>query len=215
MDVRCGVEIRRITRRPDDRHSPVTVETTTGELTFDRLIVACPLDAALEFLDASDEERVLFRAIRSCSLWQAAVKMTGLDALPGALILDENQSYDRRGRPIFVCRHHPDQPWYYVVGYARPGQLASDVEQEVTAQLTALGGRLLAPPDVVFWPHYFPHYGRPELEAGYLPRLERLQGQRATYYVGEILANLSVQSAVEYAQGAADRFFGTQGDTGQ
>ena len=62
LDVRTGAEVRRVTR--DGQR--VVVETDAGSLEYDALIVACPLDDALAFLDASSEERDLIERIRYC-----------------------------------------------------------------------------------------------------------------------------------------------------
>lgn len=46
-----------------------------------------------------------------------------------------------------------------------------------------------------------------DFKAGAYQRLERLQGQRATYFAGEICAGIGVAYGMEYAASVIERFF--------
>ncbi|MCG6136918.1 MAG: hypothetical protein MET45_20155 [Nostoc sp. LLA-1] len=49
------------------------------------------------------------------------------------------------------------------------------------------------------WP-YFPHVSSEAMQAGFYDRLEALQGQRQTFYVGGLLNFELVETIVEYSQ---------------
>jgi hypothetical protein len=54
---------------------------------------------------------------------------------------------------------------------------------------------------------YFPHVQPDDFAAGYYRRLEALQGQRRTYYCGEILGFAAVETVVDYAGALVRRHF--------
>jgi len=203
LDVRAGVTITRIER--GDRGG--VIETDAGAFRFDALLLACPLDAALAFLDATPEERDLFTRIRSFDVWQAAAPIAGL---PDAAILDENQRWPALGRAMILLRYHPGAPWYYVFGYGAPGQDDAAVARAVAEDVRAAGGRLLGDPLVRRWSGYFPHFTPDDFAAGSVARIERLQGRRATFYIGEVLSNIGVESAITYAERLVARRFGDE-----
>ncbi|MCC6554666.1 MAG: FAD-dependent oxidoreductase [Polyangiaceae bacterium] len=200
LDVRMGVEIRSIERGDGG----VRVRTAGGELSFDRLILACPLDDALAFLDASPEERRLFGKVRWIEIWQAPVRIEGV---PHAALVDRNQVFARVGRPMIYFRYDPGWNVHYVCGYATGATSDRDIEAAVVEDVEAMGGRVLGTPAVARW-RYFPHYAPGDLAAGCLSDLERLQGQRDTWYVGELVSNIGVESVASYAERLVERVWG-------
>lgn len=200
LDVRLGAEVRSIERGG----KAVQIRTATGDLEVDRLILACPLDEALGFLDASAEERRLLAKIRWFPVWQACARLEGL---PDAVLLDRNQVFSTIGRPMILLRYTPGSNAYYVFGYA--GETSSDeaIGAAIAEDIAPMGGRLLGSPAITRW-KYFPHYGSADLAAGCLSDLEALQGQRDTWYVGELVANIGVESVASYAEGLVARMWG-------
>lgn len=193
FQVRTGVNIRRIERTADGG----VVEMDGGRVEFDRLILACPLDAALSFLDASDEEQELFGKISSFPVWQMSVEISGID---DALIIDELQSYDHIGSAMIVFRYREQSNWYYLYGYRTPEQTGEQLIEQMRRDVAKLGGTVVSPPRLELWDGYFPHYRSAEVAAGYHGRLERLQGQRSTFYAGEIMANIGVEAVAAYSR---------------
>jgi hypothetical protein len=59
---------------------------------------------------------------------------------------------------------------------------------------------LTSEPVVKRW-KYFPHFGSTDVAAGSFSDLERLQGHRHTWYVGELFSNIGVESVASYARG--------------
>jgi hypothetical protein len=76
----------------------------------------------------------------------------------------------------------------------------------VQATVEQLGGRVRAMPVTKRW-RFFPHIGVDDMSAGYYSRLESLQGSRATYYCGELLAFSCVETVVAYARALVERHF--------
>lgn len=184
LDVRLGERVERVERGSRGG----VVRTNKGEVPFDRLIVSCALDDALQFLDASVEEQAVFGKIRHLNVWQAAFQARGV---PDAVILDERQMFAQIGYGMILFRYRPDADWYYYFGYA--GRLSDEeIVRSIKEDVARLGGRLMNEPQFRRW-RYFPHFAGEQMADGYCARLERLQGQRSTYYVGEIVSNFGIE----------------------
>jgi len=200
LDVRLEVRIDRVERG----ETGGVAHTSEGTIDFDRLILACPLPSALGFLDASKEERELFRPIRSFDIWQLRARV---DGLPAGLILDAAQAFSKIGRPMICFRYRDDANWYWFSGYADEAMDDGEIQTWAIEDIDALGGRIQGMPSFARWRGYFPHYGSREVAAGYHARLEALQGQRVTHYVGEILSPLGVEATARYAQRMIEKHF--------
>lgn len=55
---------------------------------------------------------------------------------------------------------------------------------------------------------YFPHVNTQALHDGFYPRLDRLQGQRGTYYVGGLFNFETLETTAKYSRWLVHRAFG-------
>lgn len=195
VDVRLGVRITGVDRRADG----VTVRTDDGPMAFDALVLACPLDEALAFLDASPEEEDLFARIRYQPYWVLGATVTG--AMPSARyqFLREALTPAAIGRPVFAYRRWRATDTFFFYGYDPADDWETAARRNVASTVERLGGRL---DDVLVarrW-RYFPHVLTDDVAGGFYRRLEALQGTRRTHYCGEILAFGAVETVVAYAR---------------
>lgn len=200
LDVRLGTSVERVVRG-----ERVKVDAGAQSFTFDALILACPLDAALDFLDASDDERALFSQV---SYNDYHVIAAHLEGAPSARYGFFPQHFDRAhaGELIFWYRRwmKSDLVLYYALPPA--GTPLEATEDVVRATVGRLGGRVTQIHTRHAW-RYFPHVSPAAMRAGYYDRLESLQGQRRTYYAGELLSFSTVESTVSYARDLVARHF--------
>lgn len=200
LDVRLNTEVRRVTREPGG----VRVETAEGTERYDALIVTCALSDAMRFLDATDEERALTAKIRTNPYYSMVAEITGL---PDASCMVVPAHYNRAatGKPIFIYRAYPDSKLFNVYSYGFDCD-----EQQARAQVhefvERLGGRVHDIPMVKRW-SYFPHVLSSDLDEGFYPRLEALQGQHRTWYCGEVFAFSTVETVMGYATELVDTCF--------
>jgi glycine/D-amino acid oxidase-like deaminating enzyme len=204
LDVRRATPVTRIVRAPDG-DGDVRVETPAGAHTFDRVLLTCPLDGALAFLDATDDERALFREVRWNDYHVIAVE---LDRPPRARygFFPANFRRERAGEPVFFYRRWLDRDLVLVYTAPLPG-VGLDASEAAVARALA---KLDRPVRRVHLRHawrYFPHVSPDALRAGWYERVERLQGARRTYYAGELLAFTSVETVVAYSRALVERFF--------
>jgi Flavin containing amine oxidoreductase len=203
-EVRLGVSIERVARADEGVH----VETTEDSFDFDALVIACPLDEALKFLDATPEEASLFSRIRYYDYWVVGLPTEGLPRVR-CLFLPRNFAPEHAGRPMFVYQRWPGEGLAMFYGFAPggAGEWQAAAGEAAGALAERIGGRVRgAPVTTALW-HYFPHVGTEDMAAGFYPRMEGLQGKRATYYCGEVLSFATVENTVGYARAMVERHF--------
>jgi predicted NAD/FAD-binding protein len=198
VDIRLGTSITAI-RRDDDG---IRVDTNGGALAFDVLVLACPLDEALPLLDASATEQELFSRIRHHDYYVVGVVADGLPR-QRCLFFPRHFAREHIGQPMFAYQRWPPHGLTCFYGFARD---SDDERDAVRATVERLGGRLRAMPVATRW-RFFPHVGADDMAAGYYTRLESLQGTRATYYCGELLAFSCVETVVGHARALVERHF--------
>lgn len=186
------------------RGDEVEVEVNGEKRHFDQLILACPLDDALRFIDASEDEKALFSKIENYDYRVFACSIDGLPRDTG--YIQENLSKEKIGHPMIWYNRHPDADVYtlYVLG---DGKMTNDhVLENIKQDLGQLGGNVTKVHQVANW-KYFPHVSPAEMRDGYYERLEGLQGQKNTHYVGELLNFSTVERSASYAKDLVERSF--------
>jgi predicted NAD/FAD-binding protein len=198
-NILLGADIKRVVRG-----DKVVVQTANSSVVLDYLILACPLDNALPFLDATFEERDLFSRIRYYDYWVFLSEIEGLPRDTGfirAHFAAENQGHIM----IWYCRW-PESRLYtlYVLG---DFQISQDViEANCAADLQRLDAKLGNVLDVRRW-RYFPHVYTADMAAGFYEKLEAMQGRKRTFYCGEIMSFSTLESSARYARELVQRFF--------
>jgi predicted NAD/FAD-binding protein len=200
LDVRRNVTVRRV-RRDDDG---VVVESDSGAVRFDAVVVACPADAALRVLDAGEEERELLSRVR----WQDyRVVVASVRGFCSArqVFFPKHFGNSTRGDPMCAYRRWPDSDvrLFYAFG---DGSSLDDTAERVVATVRAAGGEVTKVHRTVGW-RYFPHVPPADMAAGFFGRLEALQGTRRTFYAGELLSFGTVENVVAYSDALVERYF--------
>ena len=198
-DVRLGKQIERVTRG-----RTVHVHTYWDDFEFDLLILACPLDNALLFLDASSEETDLFSRIHYFDYWVLLCEVDGLPSPTG--FIPEHFSAENHNHAMIWYSRWSDSnlTTLYVLG---DFQSSLDViEANCAADLRRFGAELRQTVDVRRW-RYFPHVTTRDMADSFYERLEALQGINRTYYTGEIMSFSTLECSARYAQHLVQRFF--------
>lgn len=241
LDVRLNVDIDRIERREDGVTVPYhrleqdlgEVATPPGELEFDRLILACPLNLEVvePMLELSDEERDLFGNIRfnsyCMSTFQAEMGDDGSisSGSPLAAVYPV-PPMDDRYLPYGVAKQWDDSGFVQVYtrtldvepDHPAPGdapRLQGPVMAAAERVLAQMGAKV-APAKWAMrtfdrWP-YFQHV-EPDVMKGerWYTRLEALQGKDRTCCVGGATNFDLIEPIAEYARHlVAARFPGSR-----
>lgn len=198
-DVRTGVNIRRITRR-----DTVRVETDREAFEFDTLILTCPLDEALHFLDASPLECQLFSAIRHYDYWVLLCEINGLP--PGSGYIPAHFVPEQAGHVLLWYHRWPDAPLYNLYVLGDFVMCEETIECHCAADLQRMGATLKRVVHLQRW-KYFPHVSPADMAAGYYDALENLQGTHHTFYAGEVMSFATVEICARYAKALVARGF--------
>jgi hypothetical protein len=198
-DVVLGADIQQVVRGDN-----VLIETAARPYILDYLILACPLDNALSFLDTTVQERDLFSRIRTYDYWVLLSEIEGLP--PDIGFIRANFTAKKQGHlMLWYCRCPQNRLFtLYVLGDFQTS--ADHIEATCAADLRRLGARLGRVRAVRRW-RYFPHVNTADMAAGFYEKLEAMQGQRRTFYCGEIMSFSTLECSARYARQLVDRFF--------
>ena len=212
LTIHTSVHIQQVTRG-----EVVRVTAADGrQFEFDQLILACPFDTALQFLDATPAETELFSHIRYNDYYTTTCVMA--DMPPGLQKFGNIDELPIPGvaRPWAILRAWGKRDLLSCFSLAatnltaaqmaRPPIRREEVTQWVEHDLAAVGGRIDHIHTQTRW-HYFPHVDAETMRGGYFDKLERLQGQNRTYYAWALNNFETVNNTVEYAQFLVKRFF--------
>ncbi len=198
-DVAYGVNIQKV-----ERGQEITVTTDKGVHTFDAFILTSPLDESLRYLDAGEEERALFRKIRYYDYRTYGCILKNFPKLTG--YVPHNLYSTRLGRPVFWYQRYSDTDLYTFYAFGDWKMPDEEVLNHIRQTVEQLGGTLEKSLATEHW-KYFPHINTEDMRDGYYDKLEALQGQRRTYYAGELLNFSSVAHSADYAKKLVERFF--------
>jgi hypothetical protein len=231
--VRTGCKVTRVERPEGERPITVHLDGQQEPLSFDRLVLACPLDAAARFLDADNDERELLQKIRSYTFHTLFATVRDYPANRWAFYLS-NCRPGHAPRPVLSARRHfeldhvvfyvleehdpqvitGDGPCYFDVDPRNlPGteprrdahirQIWDSLEYELRTRMGLTG---VTRHRHVAW-KYFPHYSTEDVARGAPIELERRQGLRRTYYIGEVMDFSVIERCVLYAEHTAKQHF--------
>lgn len=223
--VRTGVAVSAIDRGGEH----VTVRTADGGIgSFEQLVLATDLKGSLAYLDADEEEREIFAKIRHMPYYTVAsfislpwlatgsVYYMGDHQGPsGAGATGRGMYGDARdagrataGCPTILLKANRGSnltiSWAYGGEAVGPTQIEACLRREVVKR----GGRFDGVLFIKQWPDYFPHFGAADLRSNILQRLDRRQGRKRTFMVGEVFNLPLVSECVDWARYLIRRHFG-------
>ncbi len=186
------------------RDKVVTVTTDTDEFIFDALIITSPLDEALHYLDAGAKETSLFSKILYYDYRDYSCTVTGFPKKTG--FIPGNFTKQRSGHPVFWYKRYIDDDYYtfYVICDWKISD--DEVKKNIERTVRPLGGKVTRFEEAFHW-KYFPHVAPEEMRNGYFDKLESLQGDKHTYYAGELPNFSTVDQSASYAKMLVERFF--------
>ncbi|MGZ3459463.1 MAG: thioesterase domain-containing protein, partial [Archangium sp.] len=202
-DLRLNTPVRAVERMP----SGVRVHTATESLEFDELVVATPLHEVPPFLSPTPEEREIFGKVRRYDYYTTIVSAEGLPE-DGFFLLQPHASEPGwEGRSVAVHQRYPGDGMAIAYAYGKPGvDDGETIVRRLREDLGRMGGRMGEVHTQVRW-DYFPHFGSEDIANGIYDRLEGLQGQNHTFYVGSLLNFELVECNVAYATALVERHF--------
>jgi protoporphyrinogen/coproporphyrinogen III oxidase len=201
-EVRYEAAVQRV-----ERGRTIRVHTAAGEFEFDRLIWAAPMEEFLAVADASETEKNVFGRVRGMRRAVLTCKASGLGP---AAIHALRQSLDAglpASYPHVFFEVEPGSGLYNFYPYMEESTTLEELEQqmrELIRRLGGSGGELVAPPRVLKW---FPHFSSEDMASGTYERIESMQGERGTWFTGELFSGVGVAYGTEYSARLVERYF--------
>lgn len=206
--VETSADIKTIRRNVIDLESAIEskieIVVNGKSRTFDRLIISSPLDETFQFLDVSEEEKELFIKITNTDYYVTLFKGEGFDK---SLFVRDHIHPSTKGKTLAIfCKHCESNVYMgYQIGPpdTRPDELIAMLKNDIEK----LGGRFRGAITQKHW-RYFPRVGTDDLRAGFYKRLDELQGQKGTYYIGSVLNFETLENTVDFARKLILKHFG-------
>lgn len=201
--------------RPDDGPVQVTVKDAGGERTeeYDKLIVTTPLDYFAKYADATEEEANLFDKIIH-EKYVDFIATFGQDKGPtiSGYIFD-NMTPERLGHAM-VYYHRwedlgPNCPCSVYALRNHAGQKDADYNYTINAMLDdmRLCGYPVKERHFEQESYYCPHVSPEDYAAGWYDDLDAIQGNKNTYFGGEILSFGDMEDTCASSRDLIGRFF--------
>lgn len=203
LNVQLDAEISRIERIRRGRDCEIRISCNGREHYFDRLIISCEPSSLLGRMDYTESERQLFAEVRTHRYLISLVEGTDL---PHAMF-PEHTMMRQSGRVMCIIHFHTDSPYYKTYQQLPPEMSLEQATDLMHQDVRRLGGSIRSVVTQRHW-NYFPHVSTQSLDRGFYDRVEHLQGQHNTYYVGGLLNFESVEHTSRFAKNLVGRYFG-------
>lgn len=189
------------------RGKTVRVEVPQGELEFDRLIWAAPMEDFPSVADADEDTQDIVRRIRNV---KRAVITCRIDGLPSSVCYFIRNTVNHEvpiNYPYAIYEVQPGTGVYNLYPYMHDDTSVDDMVHNVydlARRLGASKAKLIGQPLIWKW---FPYFAVEDFKRGIYERFELMQGENNTFFVGEILSGVGVAFGMEYAANIVERFF--------
>lgn len=207
-------EVKKV-ERPENGKIKLTVVGPEGEKCeeFDKLIVTTPLDLFAGFADASEEEKTLFSKIIHEEYVDFLAKYAPDKGPEISGYIFDNMVPERLGHAmVYYHRWHDLGKNCPTTIYAlrnHMGETKVSYDSAIKAMLDDMskcGFPVVAKP--IEWECYYcPHVSSADYAAGWYDKLDKIQGEKNTYYAGEILCFGDMEETCEASKDLIGRFF--------
>jgi protoporphyrinogen oxidase len=186
----------------------VYVYSNYGKEEFDELIVTSPLQDFHCYADATEEEAKLFSKIKTEDYKVLAATVKKYPEISG--YMPANMFQSRAGHVMVYYHRWPKEPEQVVAFYVL-GDPQEKIGEEECKELIIEDAKTLnvEVKDIVMYKswRYFPHVNANEMKHGWYEKLEGMQGQRNTYWAGEIMSFSDMEETASYSKQLVERFF--------
>ncbi len=210
LDVRLDSEVTRIERPRSGCRSCQVRITVNGvkQDWFDAVVIATPLNIVPRFLDVTPFEERLFTRMQSVRYFVTLFAARGVKE--EILYFRENANPSRINHVGALVAPYDFGDItlgnaYQVVERKRSPR---EIQTVLAEDMRSAGGRYLLGLGQKEWPNYFPHVGPQALDLGFYDVIDRMQGQRGTYFVGSSLTFETVEHAARQAKSVVLEHFG-------
>lgn len=201
--VRLCTHIKNIIRK----NNKVYVYTDFGTEEYDKIIFSSPLQDLKNYVDTTEDETNLFSKITYMEFYNFACLVE--NSRNTSAYVPGNMMQSRAGHVVFSYDRTDEGNsiiTFNILGDQNEKVTSDMCRKYLEEDLELYNIRLK---DVVMhkcW-RYFPHVNSQQMKHGWYDKVEALQGQKNTYYAGEIMSFSDIEECVAYSNSLVDRFF--------
>jgi hypothetical protein len=195
---------RKETELKDIKDAKIEIAVNGQTREYDRLIISSLLEEAGQFLALGEEESDLFSKIIHTDYFVTLFKGDDID---NSLFIRDHIHPETMGRTVAIFCRHCDSKVYMGYQMAPSGASHDELIEILKSDVEQLGGKFDHVITQKHW-RYFPRVGTEDLRAGFYERLDRLQGQRGTYYIGAVMNFETLENTVDFAKNLVLKHFG-------
>jgi protoporphyrinogen oxidase len=205
---RLNSDITKVERK--DGKVYVTVNGNVEE--YDDVIITAPLQYMDQYFDATEEEKSLFSKIDYERYDVLAFTTKPEDHPEISYYIFDNMTPETYGHLMVYYRRWKDDNTQMLTTYAlrnhkdKPEIPYDTCRQQVLDDLKTMHN----PAEKVHYEkdwYYFPHVDSETYASGWYEKVEAMQGQKNTYYAGEVMSFGDMDETSEYSRELVDRFF--------
>ncbi|NJO61152.1 MAG: FAD-dependent oxidoreductase [Richelia sp. RM2_1_2] len=194
-----------------ERKKQICVSTQKEKFEVDKLILACPLDNSLKFIDQTPIEEELFSKIIYNDYYTFAFLIKNYSFIDEKRILIEgyfpdNLTKESQGKTMFFYRRYLDSELCVFYLMANQKHDEEELKSNVKNFLQKQGFVIYQEYTSVKW-KYFPHVNSEDMKNGFYKKLEGIQGQNNTYLTGEVMNFSCIEGVCEYSKYLVGKYF--------
>lgn len=211
-DLRLNAKVVSLNRYLENGEDRIEIVTEDGQKeVFDAVIISSDLNQSLGFIDASRDELELFSQIETYRYLIHVFEADGLNRTHDRMVFfDSNGSFDKVGHLTAMANRSGSQPIHsnrWISGQLLEEQMSLELaERLLVSDVEVLGGSVSSIKARYEW-SYFPHVSSTALSEGFYSKMQSLQGQKASFYVGGVLGFETVEGTASYAKHLIETWF--------
>lgn len=204
LNIKTGININRIDRSSNKVN--IYTDSAHQPMCFDKLVITFNPKRALKILDASKQEQMIYRLIKTIDYrtYLCKIKMPARQDQPALAYFEKNMRRNTAGRPMLAAKRHPDCDAAVFAVYGTEALSDEQVLERIGRDMQKIGGKL---GELICCQHwdYFPHVDTQPLKEDFYEKIDNLQGVRNTYVAGEILSFSNIARVMGNAISVAER----------
>ncbi len=209
-----STEVKKV-ERPEGKKIKVFIKDKNGERVeeFDKLIVSTPLDIFAKFSDADEIEKDLFSKIIHEEYVDFCVRFEEDKGPTISGYIFDNMTPERCGHAmVYYHRWHDLEKnvpccVYALRNHKGQSQISYDETINLMTEDVNKCGFPIKEKLIEQETYYCPHVSSEDYKAGWYDKLESKQGQRNTFYAGEIICFGDMEETCEASKDLIGRFF--------
>ncbi len=206
FEVRLGSKVKQVIREQEGNSVKISITAKGGTEVFDQVIISSIPVQTMKFLDMNKQEQAMFSKVKYFQFHETLFYGEAISGDIGAVI-DNSHRTNPKGFPVSLINMNPEHN-IFTAYQLHNGEFTDEkLEQKLVETISNMGGKVK---EIILTEtfEYFPHYDEKELiEQKPFERLENMQGENGTYFIGGLLNFETTEDTAGYAQGLINKHF--------